>query len=215
MTYLTCQTVTGIRREYHPASPLVDFMMQVIQISPSAYQAILGAGFLDVLLCLYACNFNSSISQRRGVDGKSRMLDACSDALTRLCKHPNAFIVISAHPLCKLWPESQTLPFRTTQTEMDRPLAWRQLGSVLVTRRLVSLPAILELPVSEDKSFLSEACVDLVEFATQVLSFSLLNRVWLKLSHIGNPVNMDLISLKMLSGASDDASSSMDSTGPR
>jgi hypothetical protein len=172
MTYLTSQTPLGHHREYHPASPLVDFMVQVARNSHLACQAVLDAGFLDVVLCLYVCNFSCSMmAQFHDVDGKPVILDACSNALAGLCKEPNALTVFSTHPLYILWPRSHAILLDPKRTARDRFVTWRRLGLLLVARRLVALPAIVESRVHDNEShssLLSEACTDLVEFATQV-----------------------------------------------
>jgi hypothetical protein len=170
-TYLTCLTVTGYRQEYHPASPFIDFIVSLSQINYSVCQAVLDAGFLDMLLCMYVCNFACNIPLYHGivgVHGKSKMMEACTDALLQLCEYPGAFTIVSAHPLCAIWPKNRPLILRLGHREQNRHLTWRKLGPLVVTRRLASLPDFLELQIPENDLpdyLLTEACTDLVDFA--------------------------------------------------
>src|ERR1700734_387265 len=126
-TYLSCQTVTGSRSEYHPASPLIDFLLAFAQIDITTCQAVLDAGFLDMLLCMYICNFNCSIMPyaTASVHGKSMMMEACTDALLQLCEQPGALTAISKHPLHALWPQIRPLSLQFKSQTKNRPLAWR------------------------------------------------------------------------------------------
>jgi len=172
-TYFTCQTITGYLREYHPASPLVDFMVAFAHIDVTTCQAVLDAGFLDMLLCMYICGFSCDIMAHSvsGTNGKLVIMEACTDALLQLCEYPGALIFISNHPLRILWPPNRPLSLRLGWQTKNRPSAWRQLGPVVVARRLATIPSILELSLPDSDSpvhYLIDACVDLVEFSRYV-----------------------------------------------
>lgn len=168
--YLNYQIGIGTRREYHPASPIIDFIVKVAQINHSACQAVLDAGFLDMLLCMYVCNFGFSTSSRHfsvGIDGKSMMIEACSDALLQLSENPGAAAVIVAHPVLSLWPKNRPLTLLLKAKVTDRSTVWRTLGPLVIARRLASMSSIMEMqPVDEEFPVpaMEEACKDLVEF---------------------------------------------------
>jgi hypothetical protein len=165
--------------EYHPASPLVDFIAELTQTN---YQAVLDSGFLDMLVCMYICNFSSggdafSLSQRLISDiawdpwDHSAMMEACTTTLQMLCKQTDALAVVLAHPVSVLWPKNQALLFLFGHRLNERCFQWREVGSVIVARRLAVLPGLLQLPVTKKKSDffrLVDLCVDCVEFSRQV-----------------------------------------------
>jgi hypothetical protein len=73
--YLTSQTVSGHCQEYRPASPFVDFMLAFSLINFATCQAVLDAGFLDMLLCVYICDFSSMVPDNATrVQGESMMM---------------------------------------------------------------------------------------------------------------------------------------------
>jgi hypothetical protein len=171
-SYFTCQKLTT--PEDHPAFPLVDFILAFSQINIITCHAVLKAGFLDMLLCMYICNFDSMMPQDfTSVLDESMILEAFSYSLLQLCEQPGALRVISTHPLRVLWPQSRSLGLRFGWQPEKRPKAWRQLGHVIVARRLAVLPYILALPLPHNDfppPYLVEACTDLVEFSRHVHS---------------------------------------------
>jgi hypothetical protein len=166
--YLSSQP-PGIR---HPASPLVDFITTIIKENHSMYQAVLNSGFLDVLVCMYICNFSSEICRVDEVEGALHsIIEVVSAALLMLCSQPNAQAVVSAHPICILWPKDKRLPTFIGNRSAERQAMWRRLGPVIVARRLASLRASLQSPRGTNiihLADLSDARIDLEEFSRQV-----------------------------------------------
>jgi hypothetical protein len=138
-------------------SPLVDFILTVAKVNQDTCQAVLSSGFLDVLLCMYACNFTSSICSVDVVKGgQISIIEAVCDALVILCRHPDALAVISVHPICVLW-------MLGCQTQ-ERQMIWRELGPAIVTRRIASLATPVAMKVLNETE-LTDARADLVEFS--------------------------------------------------
>jgi hypothetical protein len=171
--YVSRMNTGTLRGEYHPASPLVDF---ITELARTNYQAVLDSGFLDMLLCMYACNFSSGettspftrrLASKIGSDHNTALLEACSALLAILCQHADALVVVSAHPLCVLWPKNRNLLFLFGRRSNERCLQWRELGSVIVAHRLAALPDLLQLPIMDKADFsqLTDVCVDIVEFS--------------------------------------------------
>ena len=129
--YLSCQ---NHQRESHIGSPLVDFIVGVAQVNYSACEAVVDAGFLDMLLCMYACNFISNLETtvpHGANDTDERLylvLEACSAALLTLCQQPDVQIRVFAHPIYVLWPESASLLSVFGRRTKERHMKWRQLG---------------------------------------------------------------------------------------
>jgi hypothetical protein len=171
--YISSMNTRTYKGEYHLASPLIDFVAELVHID---YQAVLDSGFLDMLLCMYVCNFSNPVtvypSARRliGNIGSNRksMLEACTAVLEKLCQQANALVVVSAHPVYILWPKTSTLRTLPVQQSNQRYLQWRKMESVIVARRLASIPEILQLLMSKDESDLNQladGCVDIIEFS--------------------------------------------------
>lgn len=156
------------------AYSIVVFIRDLAQVNLSTCQAVLDAGFLDVLLCMYACNFSTMKTVTEDtyrvdlpmpkVQG-NRMTDICKAALgicRQLASAPNA---PSTHPISVLlqWPLYSTVAQRTSQ----RQTKWRQLEKLrrpLIERRLVVLSdGIPSWPT--DWAQLIDMCIDLVEFS--------------------------------------------------
>jgi hypothetical protein len=171
--YISSMNTGTYKGEYHPASPLIDFVAELARID---YQAVLDSGFLDMLLCMYVCNFSNgetvfSSAQRLisniGSDRRS-MLEACTAVLEKLCQQANALVVVSAHPVYILWPKTSALRILYVQRSNQRYLQWREMESVIVARRLATIPELLQLLMPEDESDLNQladACVDIIEFS--------------------------------------------------
>jgi hypothetical protein len=193
--------------EYHDVSPLFDFVVELAQMSYVACQAVLNSGFLDVVLCMYICNFTRDTRARglyrtiadlemRG----NRMSRACSVALGTLCRQPGAQAVVSAHTICTLlW---RPLPTLLAQRTSERQAKWRQLGPVMATRRLAALPAFLPLSVMRKESdwgTLTDLSIDLVEFTRHVTVLNKLDHPILSFGSINiGDLCMDLKMLQML-----------------
>jgi hypothetical protein len=152
----------------HPASPIIDFITELMQIN---YQAVLDSGFLDVLLCMYVSGFSSGdswfVSLKR--PGHSGILEPCSAALEMLCKPIDAMEVFSSHPICVLWPKNRVLLFLFGRRLKERHLQWRAMDTVVVARRLAAAqPELEQLSLSTGRSNFSrlmDLCIDIVEFS--------------------------------------------------
>ena len=146
------------------------FVRKLAEGNLSARQAVLDAGFLDVLLCMYACIFSTTetvANDAHRVDllmPRVLMTDIYNAALVicrQLATVPNA---PSAHPISVLlqWQLSSTVADRMN----ERMMIWRQLeklGSPLVERRLVVLSN--GNPSWPTTDWLIDICIDLVEFS--------------------------------------------------
>ena len=156
-------------RTGHPFSALVDFVVAVADVNQMTCRAVLHSGFLDILLCMYACNF---ICKVPGVDDveydRKTILDAVYAALSSLVCQPYAQTVISTHPICVLWTQVESLLTSSGEPKPIRQAIWRKLGLSIVSRRLSSLAMILQSPTGHHRLRLAEledARDDLVEFS--------------------------------------------------
>ncbi|KIM86350.1 hypothetical protein PILCRDRAFT_322932 [Piloderma croceum F 1598] len=156
--------------ENHPASPLVDFIMIVAKVNQATCQAVLRSGFLDMLLCMYACNFISSTHSVGEIRGdRNTLFEAVCAALVMLCRDPDADGVISAHPICGLWPMDQSLRILLGGRIQRRQRLWRQLGHDIVMRRISSLAKMLGTTEVLDLAELTDARIDIFEFSREDL----------------------------------------------
>jgi hypothetical protein len=170
-TYLSYQQSTIS----HPVSALLDFIGSVAKVNQATCHAVLHSGFLDVLLCIYACNFISDIPKIDDVKGGRKALweDVCA-TLVMLRHQPGAKAVISAHPVSVLWPNNnQSSRLKLGDQKSERQAIWRQLGRTMAMRRIYSLAQILRKP--GDTKFLyptesTDAGIDIAEFLRKVPS---------------------------------------------
>jgi hypothetical protein len=153
----------------HPAIPLVDFIATVAEYNDSTCQAVFDSGFLNVLICMYACNFSPhAIGSVDEFKARHSIIEAVCAALATLCRQPSRKAVISSHPIGVLWPKNELLLSILGNRTAERQAIWRKLGHVVVGRRLSSLRTLLQSPSSTKRSHmteLSDAQVDLKEFA--------------------------------------------------
>jgi hypothetical protein len=152
----------------HPASPLVDFIATIAAQNDSTCQAVFDSGFLDMLICMYACNFSAQVRSVDDFEGRRSIIEAVCAALVTLCHRLSLKAVISAHPIAVLWPKNELLLYILGDRTAERQAIWRKLGPVVVGRRLSSLRTLLQSPGSTKRSHMTEisdAQVDLKEFA--------------------------------------------------
>jgi hypothetical protein len=154
----------------HSALSLLAFFVKLAETGATACQAILGAGFLDVLLCMYACNFVEGSCATIGVHNIHRpgILESGSNTLTLLSPHYGIQAGVDAHPIFTLWPNKE-LPLSKLNSHLaDRQEMWRKVGPVIVAQRLSSLGVLLQPPMiikDYDLAEFTDAYTDLVEFS--------------------------------------------------
>jgi len=168
-TYISSQKQDP--QEYHTASPLVDFVIELAQVNDSACEAVLTSGFLDMLLCMYICGFTDTVRVvpfHEAEQAQDSMFRDCSAALLALCRRLDFITVVSAHPVSVLWPKNREMLSLFSCQITQRFAVWIQLGHVMTTRRLQSLSR-LHLPTMGetdcDLNRLADAWVDLVQFS--------------------------------------------------
>lgn len=169
--YINCQKHQKLRREYHPASPFMDFILELASEEHLARQSIVDSGFLDMLLCMYTCNF--AFKTYYGVDGlsgSSRMRKGCSDVLLKLSQHDDIRINVSAHPISTLWSKDTRLSilWGSQDTLKIRQTEWEKIGSALVDRRLSSFAdilSVLDLNNTNDVAEFKDLCEDIESFS--------------------------------------------------
>jgi hypothetical protein len=158
----------------HPSSysalSFLLFIKHLVKTDLSTCQAVLQAGFLDTLLCMYACNFSSGTRVIVGVQDvlRSEILACGCSILVSLSQQPETLTVIQKHPISVLWPKNRTLLSLYGNKTATRPAMWRQVGPVGVAQRLSSLGAVFRPLMSwenQDMTELLDAYVDLVEFS--------------------------------------------------
>lgn len=167
--YVECQ---NLEPEDHYGSPMLDFMLRLARESFKTSQAVLEAGFLDILLCMYICDFHYETGVHSSVAGemmkREMMKQTCTDMLVELSKYPENVAVISGHPIFDLWPRGQLFDSQVTRRARNskiwrhvdmRPLVSRRLGVLFrdaKRRHYITEPNAAEL---------AEACMDLIEFS--------------------------------------------------
>ena len=177
--------------EFHPASPLIDFILELSQFN-STRRAVLDSRFLNLLLWMYICDFDSyndsqnfqditkkkRLSAHPGaqtVSNESRdfMLETCSMALSTLYQHPDALAAIQEHPIHVLWPRAGSLCSEFGDRTNERAQKWWELGRTRTygpdhaIRRVQSLSQLLssyESRKAAQPTMLTDICIDLVAF---------------------------------------------------
>lgn len=169
--YLSNQSIS----ESHPASPLVDFMVKLSTANATTCIAVLESGSLDMILCMYVCNFSyeniSRDSRRRYQGSRSRMFQECCAAILRFSQQPDARTIICDHPISALWPQTASLASIFERKLQIRATKWRELGPVIAFRRIACIPALLALSLAHSDfatADLIDLCVDIVEFSKWV-----------------------------------------------
>lgn len=95
----------------HGATPLINFMCHLVQANSSGCQAVLEAGFLDVLLALCLQDFpmaSSWLVADPWLYTKASLLATWDTMLHALATNPQASSIFSQHPLHAVWPKLQT-----------------------------------------------------------------------------------------------------------
>jgi hypothetical protein len=186
LVYLSSQNPA----EFHPASPLIDFILELSQFK-STRRAILDSRFLDLLLWMYICDFNiyndsqnfqditkkgpSAHSGAQSVSHKSRdfLLETCSVALSTLYQHPDGLAAIQGHHIHVLWPRAGSLCSEFGDRTNERAQKWWELGRTRTygpdhaIRRVQSLSELLssyESRKTAQPTMLTDLCIDLVAF---------------------------------------------------
>jgi hypothetical protein len=153
----------------HQASPLIDFLVTVARVNWSICEAVLNSGFLDMLVCMYTCNFTSDLGSVENIErGRDSIIGSVCVALETLCCQPEARAAISRHPICVLWPTKGPLPSALGDRRTGRQAVWRRLGPVIISRRLSSIRKLLcslESTTSSRLAELPDAQADLLEFS--------------------------------------------------
>jgi hypothetical protein len=162
----------------HSCIPLIEFIGQVAVVGPTACKAILDAGFLHVLLCIYTHDFFDpflAAENAKGRDHIDQLRHICDGVLNELCRHQECSDIIFNHPISVLWPRDSRSSLIWTGMAKQRPQytrfherkrTWESLNPQFVDRRLRS---ILNCPSiwSERSSRTTErldVCIDVSAF---------------------------------------------------
>lgn len=156
--------------EAHPVGPMIDFMTKMAQTSATV--AALESGLLDMFVCLYVCNFScekvpKNILQRFD-PGHDSIFRSCCDALVSISQVPEASAILSRHPITIMWPHMPILSPMLRGNLALRRDQWRQLKNAVVTRRMTSIRALLEMSLKKDL-FIQ---VDLLNIYIDILEFT-------------------------------------------
>lgn len=127
-------------------------MVSIADESPSGCQAVLEAGFADMLTCMNICEpslTDSTLSRK------------CVATLLRWHRDPWVPIFSRIRALSRA--------FRSGLAWKSRPADWGNLGPQMARQRLTAIPAILEAEVKDTEFHsadheLLNVCRDLVEF---------------------------------------------------
>lgn len=149
------------------ASNLLKLFLDLSETSNFTHEAILIAGYLDMLLNMWSCDFSGSINYSGflGVltsQGRSAILDCCTTTLKTLYDQPDSSgHLITSHPIWILWGTDVSPDF-PAQVQL-RGATWRSLNQALVAKRLFSLRSRLW---RGDTDFhpLTHVAADLMEF---------------------------------------------------
>lgn len=159
--------------ERHPAMPLIKFIYGLALKHEKSPRAILDAGFLDTMLCMYILDFSSPGMGLRNLYPLKSTLEACDSVLS----DSQTFI---NHPLQRLWPRTITGGEHENNTAKRR-LAWRALDSCFINRRSNFLDG-WRSSYKESSTLPPYLFSDLLEF-TRYVAFSLLIKIF-KAKHI-------------------------------
>jgi hypothetical protein len=102
--------------------------MTVASVNEDTCRAVLDSGFLDVLFCMYACNFISNTSGASVEGGRKSLLETVCAGLATLSCQPSAQAIILEHPICNLWPTNELLPPLPGDRTSEQLAIWKQLG---------------------------------------------------------------------------------------
>jgi hypothetical protein len=182
--YHTLLHSTG--RNTHGATPLIAFMCHLIDASSSGCQAVLEAGFLDVLLALCLQDF-PMVSPWLVADPwiyyKATLLSTWDAMLHVLITNPQALKIFMQHPLHALWPKPQT----EIQHLRERQQGWKMilLEANIVELRWAgiwkSIPNISDFPDPTTSTL--DLCADMLELVRLVCKISFMGP-WLDSLHL-------------------------------
>lgn len=151
---------------HHSARPLIDFIMTVAQVNDSTLRAVFDSGFLDVLLCMYTCDFSANLPDVDDAEeSRNLIVEAIGKAMVTLCHRSDARAEILAHPICVLWPKGESLLSVLGDRITGRKEIWRQLGPILVSRRVSSIAKRFQSRSNWYTTVLADAQIDLMEFS--------------------------------------------------
>lgn len=156
----------------HPAYPIIKFIANLCKVSLTTCQGVLDSGFLDTLACIYACNLigNETTRPLRFQPGHGdrnlRLLVRDGSSILTSMSHFLTPQTVSAYSVCALWPMDEQL--RTLLNErVTRDTAWRQLGPIVISRRIYSLKHLLpesKCDTNAETNHLTDADIDLESF---------------------------------------------------
>lgn len=165
--YLSCYVLHS--HGNHAAYPLFIFISKLARINDSGRQAVLDAGLLDMLTCMYACDFSGRIylSYTRRIDAiptRGSILKVSTEILATICREPGALQKFQEHPISALWPKDDRLKQIVDSPLFSRHVAWRKLDKPLAIRRLgaISLMATRKYDILDP---LEHILCDLSEFS--------------------------------------------------
>lgn len=152
------------------ALSLLAFFVKLAETGATACRAILRAGFLDLLLCMYASNFMEGTCAQIGIHDVFRpnILEAGSNTLTLLSTHYGIQAGVDTHPIFTLWPNRELPHFKPKSRLADRQEMWRKVDPAIIARRLSSLGVLLRPPMiikAYDLAEFTDAYADLMEFS--------------------------------------------------
>jgi hypothetical protein len=142
--------------------PVIDFIVCFIDLNDSAYQVVIDAGFLDMLLRIYTV---FPAFER----GTSALSTKCTSALVKLSRQPDCLEAIIQHPICTLWTKCNQLfrdqlPNVVDDSIQIRCSSWRRTQRFCVMSRLVTTYKLLSTSRLKD-AMATDMCIDLVEFS--------------------------------------------------
>jgi hypothetical protein len=145
---------------------MIYFIAELARCNPSARQATLEGGFLDMLLRIYVVFPTFYSSNAENPARPSALLDACESAIAVLSTdHLHADLVCN-HPVHDLWLRGdQFIPGNVTRIPElleDRCIAWRRTEAHFVKTRLMTIWSASRYS-EENAEF--QACIDIVEFS--------------------------------------------------
>jgi hypothetical protein len=162
----------------HGATPFANFVRELALSGQVPCQAVLQAGFLSMVLCMYLHDFLPSGVNHSEVGWmfrRSSLVAACNETLGVFAASVNSDVLVE-HPVYVLWAKS----FRIQEQYIERRQVWRSLERSLVLWRLGTILNVIFL--SSDSTVTTndsvDALGDLFEFARQVLL------LWIKLFDI-------------------------------
>lgn len=149
------------------AGQVLNFMGQVA--APSAYQVVLDAGVLDMILRVYVIFPMLAVPTAADSDRKAELFETCQAMLARLSQ---ATPTVFNHPVCILWTDCHAQPHAqppvyskdTQESPIVSRAAWRRASRVCAHRRVMVIFKGSPWNSNFDTTGDIEAYADLVEF---------------------------------------------------